>query len=82
MFFYCLLKSQIDQKISYKEIFFVCFYRESLAFATEPVFASLANIVKCYHNLPSNLPKELEEHKLYEVEIKYGLLQVKSFSND
>lgn len=50
--------------------------RESLAFATEPVFASLANIVKCYHNLPSNLPKELEEHKLYEVEIKYGLLQL------
>lgn len=50
--------------------------RESLAFATEPVFASLANIVKCYHNLPPHLPKELEEHKLYEVEIKYGLLQL------
>ncbi|XP_014768329.1 SCY1-like protein 2 isoform X1 [Octopus bimaculoides] len=50
--------------------------RESLAFATEPIFASLANVVKYYQNLPAPLPKELEEHKLYEVEIKYGLLQL------
>lgn len=50
--------------------------RESLAFATEPIFASLANVVKYYQNLPIPLPKELEEHKLYEVEIKYGLLQL------
>ncbi|GAB1598827.1 SCY1-like protein 2 [Argonauta hians] len=50
--------------------------RESLAFATEPIFASLANVVKCYQNLPAPLTKELDEHKLYEVEIKYGLLQL------
>lgn len=58
----------IDASIS------VC--RESLAFATEPVFASLANVLGCHDNLPNPLPKDLHEYKLYDVEIKYGLLQV------
>ncbi|KAJ4437518.1 hypothetical protein ANN_17663 [Periplaneta americana] len=50
--------------------------RESLAFATEPVFASLANILGSTENMPSPPPSQLKNYKLYEVEIKYGLLQV------
>jgi SCY1-like protein 2 len=52
-------------------------YRESLAFATEPVFASLANILGSTENMPSPPPAHLTNYKLFEVEIKYGLLQVK-----
>ncbi|CAG2053787.1 unnamed protein product, partial [Timema podura] len=50
--------------------------RESLAFATEPVFASLANILGWTENVPTPLPTQLHNFKLFEVEIKYGLLQV------
>ncbi|PNF41917.1 SCY1-like protein 2 [Cryptotermes secundus] len=50
--------------------------RESLAFATEPVFASLANILGSTENMPSPPPTHLRNYKLFEVEIKYGLLQV------
>ncbi|KAG7298869.1 hypothetical protein JYU34_017324 [Plutella xylostella] len=50
--------------------------RESLAFATEPVFASLANILGNTDNMPQPVPSHLVNYKLYEVEIKYGLLQV------
>lgn len=50
--------------------------RESLAFATEPVFASLANVLGHHDNLPTPLPPELKGYELYEVEIKYGLLQL------
>ncbi|XP_041471788.1 SCY1-like protein 2 [Lytechinus variegatus] len=50
--------------------------RESLAFATEPVFASLANILGCHDNMPTPIPPDIGEHKLFEVEIKYGLLQL------
>ncbi|XP_064417932.1 SCY1-like protein 2 [Latimeria chalumnae] len=50
--------------------------RDCLAFCTEPVFASLANVLGCWDNLLSSIPSELKEYKLYDVEIKYGLLQV------
>ncbi|PIK58003.1 putative SCY1-like protein 2 [Apostichopus japonicus] len=50
--------------------------RDSIAFATEPVFASLSNLLGNRENMPSPLPPELTEHELFEVEIKYGLLQV------
>uniref|UniRef100_A0A4W3IE26 SCY1 like pseudokinase 2 n=1 Tax=Callorhinchus milii TaxID=7868 RepID=A0A4W3IE26_CALMI len=50
--------------------------RDCLAFCTEPVFASLANVLGCYDHLPSPVPVEIKEHKLHDVEIKYGLLQV------
>ncbi|KAK3104032.1 hypothetical protein FSP39_023820 [Pinctada imbricata] len=50
--------------------------RETLAFATEPVFASLANVLGNHDNMPSPVPKEIEEFKLFEVEIKHGLLQI------
>lgn len=50
--------------------------RDCLAFCTEPVFASLANVLGSWDNLPSPLPAEIKDHKLYDVETKYGLLQV------
>ncbi|KAE8615048.1 hypothetical protein XENTR_v10008391 [Xenopus tropicalis] len=50
--------------------------RDCLAFCTEPVFASLANVLGSWDNLPSPLPPEIREHKLFDAEAKYGLLQV------
>uniref|UniRef100_A0A8C5GY90 Protein kinase domain-containing protein n=1 Tax=Gouania willdenowi TaxID=441366 RepID=A0A8C5GY90_GOUWI len=49
--------------------------RDCLAFCTEPVFASLANVLGQWDNLPSPVPKDIKEYKLYDVETKYGLLQ-------
>ncbi|XP_060633234.2 SCY1-like protein 2 [Anolis sagrei] len=50
--------------------------RDCLAFCTEPVFASLSNVLGNWDNLPSPLPSDIKEYKLYDVETKYGLLQV------
>ncbi|XP_070555531.1 SCY1-like protein 2 isoform X2 [Ptychodera flava] len=50
--------------------------RECLAFATEPVFASLGNVLGCHDNLPTPLPAELKDYQLYEVEMKFGLQQI------
>jgi len=50
--------------------------RDSLAFATEPVYASLANVLGRHDNLPSPVPTHLRDYKLFDVEIKYGLLQL------
>ncbi|XP_025029199.1 SCY1-like protein 2 isoform X2 [Python bivittatus] len=50
--------------------------RDCLAFCTEPVSASLANILGNWDNLPSPLPSDIKEYNLYDVEMKYGLLQV------
>uniref|UniRef100_A0A671QTU7 SCY1-like protein 2 n=1 Tax=Sinocyclocheilus anshuiensis TaxID=1608454 RepID=A0A671QTU7_9TELE len=50
--------------------------RDCLAFCTEPVFASLANVLGQWDNLPSPVPTDIKEYKLYDVETKYGLLQV------
>lgn len=51
-------------------------YRESLAFATEPVLCSLANILGKLENTPQPIPKDLQEYKLFEIDIKYGLMQL------
>lgn len=48
--------------------------RESLAFATEPVFASLANLFGNNFNMPQ--PANMSDYKLFDVEIKYGLMQL------
>lgn len=48
--------------------------RESLAFATEPVFASLANVLGKTVNMPQ--PANMSDFKLFDIEIKYGLLQI------
>ncbi|XP_055685119.1 SCY1-like protein 2 isoform X2 [Lutzomyia longipalpis] len=50
--------------------------RDSLAFATEPVFASLANLLGNRHNLPQPQPTALTGFKLFDVEIKYGIIQL------
>lgn len=49
--------------------------RDCLAFAAEPVFASLANILGKRENMPLN-NESVTKFKLYDVEIKYGLLQI------
>lgn len=48
--------------------------RDSLAFATEPVFASLANVLGETLNMPQ--PANMSDYKFFDVEIKYGLLQL------
>lgn len=53
------------------------FPRDCLAFCTEPVFASLSNVLGQWDNLPSPVPSDIKEYKLYDVETKYGLLQVR-----
>ncbi|XP_012054703.1 PREDICTED: SCY1-like protein 2 [Atta cephalotes] len=50
--------------------------RDSLAFATEPVFASLANVLGNYENIPQPTPANLKGYKLLDIEIRYGLLQL------
>ncbi|XP_069048922.1 SCY1-like protein 2 isoform X2 [Lepisosteus oculatus] len=50
--------------------------RDCLAFCTEPVFASLSNVLGQWDNLPTPVPADIKEYKLYDVETKYGLLQI------
>jgi len=50
--------------------------RDCLAFATEPVFASLANTLGQHENLPSPVPTYLRSFSMFSVEMKYGLLQI------
>lgn len=54
--------------------------RDCLAFCTEPVFASLSNVLGQWDNLPSPVPTDIKEYKLYDVETKYGLLQVRALA--
>ncbi len=69
-------------ELSVKLLFLMQFFflnRDSLAFATEPVFASLANILGNVDNLPTPVPVQISNFNLYDVDIKYGLLQVTVF---
>lgn len=50
--------------------------RDSLAFATEPVFASLATVMGCFDNMPQPIPQEMKDYTLHPIEVKLGLLQV------
>lgn len=47
--------------------------RDSLAFVTEPIIASLANYLGNYSNMPS---ESTQFQSLHEIEIKYGLMQL------
>ncbi len=58
------------------------FFRDCLAFATEPVYASLANVMGRHDNMPKPVPAQIRDYKMFDVEIKYGLLQVARFYND
>lgn len=37
-----------------------CFFRDCLAFATEPIFASLANLLGKHDNMPSPPPPDFK----------------------
>lgn len=62
-------------------VFLLSPLRDCLAFCTEPVLASLANVLGQWDYLPSPVPNDIKNYKLYDVEIKYGLLQVVFISN-
>ncbi|CAL1271739.1 unnamed protein product [Larinioides sclopetarius] len=50
---------------------------DTLAFATEPVLGTLANVLGCLEErLPQNLPPIVKEYTFLDLEIKYGLLQL------
>ncbi|XP_014227609.1 SCY1-like protein 2 [Trichogramma pretiosum] len=50
--------------------------RDSLAFATEPVFASLANILGDVDSLPQSARAVLQDYKLLDLEMKFGIYQL------
>lgn len=50
--------------------------RDCLAFATEPIFCSLANVLGRTENMPSPVPPHIRDYKMFDVEIKYGLMQL------
>ncbi|CAF1318027.1 unnamed protein product [Adineta ricciae] len=50
--------------------------RDSLAFATESCFASLANCLGFYDNVAQPISKEFEDYKLHDVEMRYGIVQL------
>ncbi|GFR26694.1 SCY1-like protein 2 [Trichonephila clavata] len=50
---------------------------DALAFATEPVLGTLANVLGCLEErLPQNLPPLVREYSFLDLEIKYGVLQL------
>lgn len=50
--------------------------RDSLGFATEPVFTSLANALGKVVNLSRPATEKLNNFKFTETELKYGIIQV------
>lgn len=50
--------------------------KDCLAFATEPIFASLANLLGKHDNMPSPPPNDFKTFELYDVERVYGLYQL------
>ncbi len=51
--------------------------RDSYAFCTEPVFASVANVLGRIDNMPELVPGHIADFQLLEVELKHGLCQVR-----
>lgn len=49
--------------------------RDSIAFVTEPILASLSNILGNFNNMPS-MSETQPFPQLHEIEIKYGLIQL------
>lgn len=50
--------------------------RDSIAFATEPVMSSLANLLGMTDNMPNPIHSDIKNFEFFDVEIKYGLLQI------
>ncbi|VDP16647.1 unnamed protein product [Soboliphyme baturini] len=51
-------------------------FSDTLAFCTEPVFASLANVLGRCDNMPPMLPPELIDFHLEDIEIRHGLSEI------
>ncbi|GFR65408.1 SCY1-like protein 2 [Elysia marginata] len=51
-------------------------FSDSLAFASEPVFASLSNVLGIHERLPTPLPPDIRDHDFIELEIKHGIVQI------
>ncbi|XP_023930039.1 SCY1-like protein 2 isoform X3 [Lingula anatina] len=49
---------------------------DSVAFASEPVLASLANLLGNQERMPTPIPPEIRDFAFHEMEIKYGILQI------
>ncbi|KAF9164746.1 hypothetical protein DFQ26_001092 [Actinomortierella ambigua] len=49
--------------------------RTAIAFATEPIFASLSNLLGNYENLP-NVTEDIRKFEMDELELQKGLLQI------
>ncbi|KAG0225610.1 hypothetical protein BGW42_004218 [Actinomortierella wolfii] len=49
--------------------------RTAIAFATEPIFASLSNLLGNYENLP-NVSEDIRKFEMDELELQKGLLQI------
>lgn len=46
------------------------------------MFASLANVLGDHTNVPTPVPSELTEYKLFDVEIKHGIIQVNAYNKN
>ena len=51
--------------------------RDTIAFATEPLFASLANVLGKVGNLPQ-VPLPLKDYDMLDLEVTMGLIQMSS----
>ena len=63
-------------RTSLNHCFCLLIKRDSLAFATESCLGSLANCLGFYDNINQPISKEFDDYKLYDVEIRYGIIQV------
>jgi SCY1-like protein 2 len=68
-----LLKNRGANKTFEQELSFI--FRDSYAFCTEPIFASLANVFGNTENI-SPSPEHLKDFKLVDIEIRHGLFQL------
>lgn len=61
---------------------FFYYYREVFVFVIEFVFVSLVNVLGDYINVLILVFLELIEYKLFDVEIKYGIIQVNVYNKN
>lgn len=61
---------------------FFNYYREVFVFVIEFVFVSLVNVLGDYINVLILVFLELIEYKLFDVEIKYGIIQVNVYNKN
>ncbi|PRD28146.1 UNVERIFIED_CONTAM: Scyl2 [Trichonephila clavipes] len=75
-YLYVTLKASIESEFCVLNLK-TFYFSDALAFATEPVLGTLANVLGCLEErLPQNLPPLVREYSFLDLEIKYGLLQL------